>query len=45
MIPSMWLYFAADLLTIEPALPAQVHDVWHHTCAIAPARNLALAVL
>ena len=43
-IPRMWFYIAEDLLTPEPALPAQVHDIWHHTCAITPERELALAV-
>jgi hypothetical protein len=42
----MWSHAAEDpLLTPDPALPAQVLHLWHHTRAIRPERALALAVL
>jgi hypothetical protein len=45
-VPRMWSHAAPEtLLAPEPALPAQVLHLWHHTCAIAPERALALAVL
>ena len=45
MIPYMWWGVQEGLLANEPALPVQFHDIWHHTCAITPERELALAVL
>ena len=45
MIPYMWSGVQEGLLANEPALPVQFHDVWHHTCAITPEIDLALAVL
>ncbi len=45
-VPRMWSHaLTDDALIPEPALPAQVYHLWHHTCAIAPERALALAVL
>jgi len=45
-VPRMWSHAAPEaMLAPEPALPAQVLHLWHHTCAIAPERALALAVL
>ncbi|MDX2167893.1 MAG: hypothetical protein SF182_12540 [Deltaproteobacteria bacterium] len=45
-VPRMWSHAAPEtLLAPEPALPAQVLHLWHHTCAIEPERALALAVL
>jgi hypothetical protein len=44
--PRMWSHAAPEsVLAPEPALPAQVFHLWHHTCSIAPERALALAVL
>ena len=46
MVPKMWSGITAeDLLTPEPALPAQFHDVWYRSRAIAPERALVLSVL
>lgn len=45
-VPRMWSHAATDeVLVPEPALPAQVLHLWHHTRAIGPERALALAVL
>jgi len=45
-VPRMWSHAATDeILTPDPALPAQVLHLWHHTRAIGPERALALAVL
>lgn len=45
-VPRMWSHAAEDsLLAPDPALPAQVLHLWHHTRAIRPERALALAVL
>jgi hypothetical protein len=45
-VPRMWSHAAEDsLLAPEPALPAQVLHLWHHSRSIAPERALALAVL
>lgn len=35
---------SGGLLQPEPALPAQIHDLWHHSRAISPERELLLAV-
>jgi hypothetical protein len=34
-----------DMFPAEPALPSQFHDIWRHSRAITPERELALAVL
>lgn len=45
-VPRMWSHAAPEgFLAPDPALPAQVYHLWHHTTAIAPERALALAVL
>ena len=45
-VPRMWTHAAEDqLLAPEPALPAQVLHLWHHSRAIGAERALALAVL
>lgn len=45
-VPRMWSHAATDEVLIpEPALPAQVLHLWHHTRAIGAERALALAVL
>ena len=45
-VPRMWSHAAEDsLLAPDPALPAQVLHLWHHSRAIRPERALALAVL
>ncbi|HSP97194.1 MAG TPA: hypothetical protein VL049_08110 [Candidatus Dormibacteraeota bacterium] len=45
-VPHMWTHAAQDqLLAPDPALPAQVLHLWHHSRSIAPERALALAVL
>ncbi len=45
-VPRMWTHAAGDsLLAPEPALPAQVLHLWHHSRAMRPERALALAVL
>lgn len=45
-VPRMWSHAAGDeVLVPEPALPAQVLHLWHHTRAIGAERALALAVL
>ncbi len=42
----MWSgLFLEDSLTPEVALPAQFHDLWHRSRAIAPEKALAIAVL
>jgi len=44
--PRMWTHAAPEqFLAPEPALPAQVYHLWHHTSAISPERALAVAVL
>jgi hypothetical protein len=44
--PKMWSgLFLEDSLTPEVALPAQFHDLWHRSRAIAPEKALAIAVL
>lgn len=45
-VPHMWSHAANDsALVPDPALPAQVYHLWHHSGALAPTRALALAVL
>lgn len=45
-VPRMWSHALADeVLVPEPALPAQVYHLWHHSGALSPERALALAVL
>lgn len=45
-VPRMWSHAADDAVLVpEPALPAQVLHLWHHSRALAPERALALAVL
>lgn len=45
-VPRMWSHAAEDaLLAPDPALPAQVLHLWHHSRSIRPERALALAVL
>ena len=45
-VPRMWTHAAEDrLLVPDPALPAQVLHLWHHSRSIGPERALALAVL
>jgi hypothetical protein len=45
-VPRMWMHAVDDaLLAPEPALPAQVYHLWHHSRALPPERALALAVL
>jgi len=45
-VPKMWSgLFLEDSLTPEVALPAQFHDLWHRSRAIAPEKALAIAVL
>jgi hypothetical protein len=42
----MWMHAVDDsMLVPEPALPAQVYHLWHHSRALPPERALALAVL
>ena len=44
--PRMWSHAAEDsLLAPDPALPAQVLHLWHHSRSIGPERALALSVL
>jgi len=46
MVPKMWSGVPPeDLLTPEPALPAQFHEVWHRSRAITPEKALLLSVL
>lgn len=46
LVPRMWSHAAPEqFLAPEPALPAQVLHLWHHTTALAPERALAVAVL
>jgi hypothetical protein len=45
-VPRMWSHaLGDDVLVPEPALPAQVYHLWHHSGAMSPERALALAVL
>lgn len=45
-VPRMWSHaLGDDVLVPEPALPAQVYHLWHHSSAMSPERALALAVL
>lgn len=45
-VPRMWSHAVEGAgLAPEPALPAQVLHLWHHSRAIGPERALALAVL
>ena len=45
-VPRMWSHALTDeALVPEPALPAQVYHLWHHSSAMSPERALALAVL
>ena len=34
-----------DVLTPEPALPAQFHEIWHRSRAVSPEKALLLSVL
>jgi hypothetical protein len=46
MVPKMWSGVPPeDLLTPEPALPAQFNEVWHRSRAITPEKALLLSVL
>jgi len=46
MVPKMWSGVPPeDILTPEPALPAQFKDVWYRSRAISPERALVLAVM
>jgi hypothetical protein len=46
MVPKMWSGITAeDILTPEPALPAQFQDVWHRSRAISSERALVLSVM
>ena len=46
MVPNMWSGVPPEeMLTPEPALPAQFHEVWHRSRAITPERALVLSVL
>jgi len=46
-VPRMTSSLAAfeDIFPPEPALPSQFDDIWRHSRAITPERELALAVL
>ena len=45
-VPRMWMHAVDESVMVpEPALPAQVYHLWHHTRALRPERALALAVL
>ena len=45
-VPRMWMHAVDESVMVpDPALPAQVYHLWHHSRALAPERALALAVL